>query len=486
MTEVSCFPNMKRLPQVFLLAVGLLLAGLTVLRITQSWPNDSHLDHVSGAWVALASDVRAGVFYRAPFGPEGYGGTRFFPLFFCLHALGIVLGGSWRLSGYVLSAASMLALLAGVYCLLRRLGVERWLSVAGLITVLAGSSVQDAFLTIREDGLAAGLNLWGVVLCSGEVSRRRIYFAALLFALAFATKETSVFGAGAVILSWLLSTKIKDALHLLAATAIGYVAVVLAIYAASAGRAFEVLRLTLATGSGLMPLLNSPVTMVEAMNGYRAEMILLALGLTALLLGRRLFPGLLFLCTLAVTLVIFSSEGTAGNHLIDLLVASVVIFIVWISQFRDVGLCLLASASLVAGLGIVVQHRYDDKVAVHTQLQEIARAVGTSDKPILSDNPLVPLSAGQRPYVLDAFMFRVLEERLPNFGDPMWQMLKQRRFSAVVLVDNPDSDEGKDTYDNYHFGNDFMEVMRQNYEAAGSAGTEYIFLPKKSPQATPP
>jgi hypothetical protein len=478
--------SMKKLPQAMVIAVSLMLIGLTVLRVSQSWPNDSHLDHVSGAWVALATDVHGGVFYRAPYGPEGYGGTRFFPLFFVLHALGIFLSGSWRFSGYILSAISLLALITGVYFLLRKLGIDRWLSLAGCAAVLAGSSVQDAFLTIREDGLAAALNVWGLTLCVGDTSRKKLYAAAVLFSLAFATKETSVFGAGAVVLSLLLGKKFKDAMHLGLATTAGYVVVLSTMYAASAGRAFEGLRLTLATGSGLKPLLNSPITMVEAMNGYRAEMMLFALALTALLIGRQRLTSLLFLCTLAVTLVIFSSEGTAGNHLIDLLVASVVIFTVWISQYQEIGVCLLASASLVAWLGLMVQHRYDDLVPVHTQLEEIVKACGNSGKPILSDNPLVPLTAGQHPYVLDAFMFRVLEEREANFGDPMWKMLRERRFGAVVLVDNPDTEEGKVTYDNFHFGDDFMEVMRQNYEPAGSAGTEYIFLPKKPAQATSP
>jgi hypothetical protein len=477
---------MKKLPQGLLIAVGLMLIGLTILRISQSWPNDSHLDHVSGAWVTLATDLRSGVFYRAPYGPEGYGGTRFFPLFFVLHALGIFLSGSWRFSGYVLSASSLIALVAGVYFLLRKLRVDRWLAMAGCAAVLAGSSVQDAFLTIREDGLAAALNVWGLTLCVGDTSRRKLYVAAFLFSLALATKETSIFGAGAVFLSLLLNKKFKDALHLGVATAVGYSAVIFTMYAASAGRAFQAMRLMLAPGSGLKPLLNSPITMLEAMNGYREEMILLALALTALVIGRQRLTSLLLLCTLAVTLVIFSSEGTAGNHLIDLLVTSVVIFTVWISQYQEIGVCLLASASLVAWLGLMVQHRYDDLVPVHAQLQEIVSACRNSGKPILSDNPLVPLTAGQHPYVLDAFMFRVLEEREANFGDPMWKMLKERRFGAVVFVDNPDNEEGKDTYDNFHFGDDFMEVMRQNYEPAGSAGAEYIFLPKKAPQATSP
>jgi hypothetical protein len=383
-----------------------------------------------------------------------------------------------------LSATSVVLLLVGVYYLLRRMAVERWLSAAGCAVVLAGSSVQDALLTIREDSLAAALNVWGVALCTGQPSPRRLYSAASFFTLAFATKETSVFGASAVFLALLLNRKFTDAWRFLAATTAGYLSVVVIIYIASSGRAFEGLRYTLATGSGIRSLINSPVTIVEAMNGYRAEMILLALALAAFVMirSRLNLPSLLFLCTFAVTLVIFSSEGTAGNHLIDLLVASMVMFVAWISEFpvADFGIAVLTMASLVAWLGVVVQHRYDDLVPVHHQLQAVVSAVGDTDKHILSDNPLVPLTAGQRPFVLDAFMFRVLQERVPHFGEPMWQMLRERRFAAVVLVDDPDSDEGKDTYSNYHFGDDFMELMRQNYELAGSAGTEYIFLPRKA------
>ncbi len=327
-----------------------------------------------------------------------------------------------------------------VYCLLRKSGVDRWLAVAGCAAVLAGSSVQDAFLTIREDGLAAALNVWGVALCAGEYSRRRLYISAVLFALAFATKETSVFGAAGLILALLVSRKVGDGVRLGIATAIGYAAVIVTMYAASGGRAFEGLRLTLATGSGFYSLLNSPITMAEAMNGYREEMILLALALTAFALTRaRLrLPGLWFLCTLAVTLVIFSSEGTAGNHLIDLLVASVAVFTVWISDLSspDLGMSLLASAALVAWLGLMVQHRYDDLVPVHSQLREIVRATGNSGRPILSDNPLVPLEAGQRPYVLDAFMFRVLQERVPNFGDRCGRCLSSavsQRWSWLII-----------------------------------------------------
>ena len=477
---------MNRLLRLFLIAVGVLLVGLTVVRVFQSWPNDAHLDHVSGAWIALATDLRHGIFYRASFGPDGYGGTRFFPLFFTLHALGIRLLGSWRVPGYALSAGGVVLLLAGVFYLLRQMGIDRWLAAAGCMVVLAGSSVQDSLLTIREDGMAAMFSVFGVALCAGpQVSRRRIWLAALSFTYAFATKETSVFGATAIFLWFLVSKRFRLATEFGVATAAGYLIVVATMYFGSHARAFESMRLTLATGTDFTSLLRSPVTMVEAMNSYRAEMVMLILGGAALLITslRKVLrlQSLLFICTLAVTLIIFSSEGTAGNHLIDLLVASVAMFAVLAAEFPspEIGLSLLAMTALVAWLGVMVQHGYDDAGPVRSQLQAIVEKIGSTDKPILADNPLVPIAAGQRPYVLDAFMFRVLQEQVPHFGDPMWQALKEQRFAAVVLVDNPDSDEGKDTYSNYHFGDDFMELMRQNYQPAGSVGTQYLFLPRE-------
>ncbi len=135
---------MSKLPRLALAIAGVLLLVLTALRAAQSWSNDAHLDHVSGAWVALAVDLKNGVFYRAPFGPHGYGGTRFFPLFFCLHAAAMKLFGEWRVTGYTLSAVSSVLLLAGVHVLLRRLDANGWLAAGGCVAVLAGYSAQGA------------------------------------------------------------------------------------------------------------------------------------------------------------------------------------------------------------------------------------------------------------------------------------------------------------------------------------------------------
>jgi hypothetical protein len=258
---------MKKPPRLVLAIAGVLLLVLTIARVLASWANDSHLEHVSGVWIALAVDLDHAVFYRPPFGPYGYGGTRFFPLYFSLHAAGIRIFGGWRATGYFLSTLSVLLLLAGIFYLLRRLGADRWLATGGVLVTLAASSVQDSLLTIREDGMAAMFNVWGVALCTGdEPPAGRIYAGAGLFVLAFATKETSVFGAAAVFLWLLLSKKFGTACRLLLATAAGYLLVLTIIYFESHGRVLANLRLTLATGTSFRSLLQSPLTMVQTMN----------------------------------------------------------------------------------------------------------------------------------------------------------------------------------------------------------------------------
>src|SRR5829696_6198507 len=98
-----------------LLLATMLVVGVTVLRVWVVWRHHSHLTFVSGVWISLATDLRDGVFYRALVGPDGYGGTRFFPLHVVLHAALMKLGAAPLSSGYVLSAAAAAALMIGVY-----------------------------------------------------------------------------------------------------------------------------------------------------------------------------------------------------------------------------------------------------------------------------------------------------------------------------------------------------------------------------------
>jgi hypothetical protein len=466
---------------------GVLLLGLTVLRAVECWSTDSHLEHVAGVWVAQAIDLTRGVFYRAPYGSFGYGGTRYFPLFFSLHGAAIRVFGDWRSTGYALSAISVVLLLVAVYYLSRRIGAGTWLAVAACLAALAGTSVQEALLTIREDAMAAMLNMWGVAICAGEyLGQRRVHYAAALFTLAFAVKETTVFGAAAMFLYLLLNERRRSALCLLAFTAGGYVLVMAGIYLGSGGRAFEVFRLTAAPGITLRSILFSPSSVVDAMNGYPGETILLALG-TATLLGTgarnmRRIPTLLFLCTLVVTVFIFSSDGIAGNHLIDLQIASAALVVDWALQAGapDFAIGASAAACLIVWLGLMPNYGFTDTVPVRAQLKDVINVIGRTDQTILSENPLVPIIAGQQPYLTDPFNFRVMVEKRPSLGEPMWQMLHERRFAAVVLMHDPNSDDFRDFYARTSLGQAFMERLQQDYELAGTPGRQYLYLPRAS------
>ena len=478
---------MRSAPRVALGFAGVLLLGLTILRAVECWSNDSHLEHVAGIWVAEATDLTKGVFYRAPYGPYGYGGPRYFPLFFSIHAAAIKLFGEWRPTGYALSAVSVVLLLVAVYYLLRHMGAARWLALAACLQVLAGSSIQGALLTIREDAMAAMLNMWGVVLCAGpNLGRRRLDFAAGFFTLAFAVKETTIFGAAAAFLYLFLNQQRRSAFRLLAFTAGGYALVLAGIVLGSGGRALEVFRLTAAAGVGWRTIVASPSNMVAEMDGALGETILLALGTTALLTtgvrSMRRFPPLLFLCTLVVTLAIFSSDGTAGNHLIDLHVASVVLVVDWALQVgaQDFAISAFATACLIVWLGLMVNHASDDTAPVRARLEDAVQAIGRRDQPILAENPLLPIIAGQQPYLIDPFGFRLMVEKRPSLAEPMWQMLHQRRFAAVVLMHDPNGNEWRVFYSGTHFGRGFIDRMQQDYELAGTPGGQYLYLPRES------
>jgi hypothetical protein len=373
-----------------------------------------------------------------------------------------------------------------VYYLSRRIGAARWLAVAACLAVLAGTSVQEALLTIREDAMAAMLNIWGVAICAGEyLGHRRLYYAAALFTLAFAVKETAIFGTTAVFLYLLLNERRWSAVRLVALTAGGYGLVLAGIYLGSKGRAFEVFRLTATAGITPRSILVSPSSMIDAMNGYLGETVLLALAMAALLAtgarNMRRIPPLLFLCTLVVTLFIFSSEGIDGNHLIDLQVASAVLLVDWALRAGAPDFVTAASAAvcLIAWLGLMVRYRSTDTIPVRAQLDDVIHVIGRTDQTILSENPLVPIIVGQQPYLIDPFNFRIMLEKRPSLGEPMWKMLHERRFAAVVLMHNPNSDEGRDFYAEIHLGQSFLQRLQQDYELSGTLRGQYLYLPRR-------
>lgn len=464
---------------------------LTVIRIHHCWANGAYLDHVSGIWIALANDLCHGVFYRPLSGPLGYGGTRYFPLVFVLQAGLMKLGGNPVVVGYLLSLSATLALMAGIYVLLRRFGVGRLLAFCSSVFVLCSESAQLALLSIRGDVLPAALVVWGIVACCGPtIGLRQLIVVAILFTLAFSAKITAAYGLGVAFLFFLLSGRRRQAWTLAALCAGGFAMVIAGMLIASHGRAFGVLKACMLGGEGVPSMLRTPQRLalysgVQDLGGF--PFLLLAAAAFLAWPGRlwREIPPLFFLLAGLTLLVIFGSPGVIYNHLIDLQAAAVVLLAVWISRSDQAHaspwLAFLAIAALVsifpAGRNL---HSGDDTVPRRSDFQAALQIAKNNRLPILAENPLIPILTGQTPYVLDPFMFRVLSQRNPQFADALWKKLQQKEFSEVVLENDPSSKSGRHWYRKLHFGDGFSQKVLDNYTLFRAMKGEYIFLPRKN------
>jgi hypothetical protein len=427
---------------------------LTVIRIHHCWANGAYLGHASGVWIALANDLCHGVFYRPLSGPLGYGGTRYFPLVFVLQAGLMKLGCDPIVAGHLLSLAATLTLLTGIYVLLRRLGVDQLLAFCSSVFVLCSESAQLALLSIRGDVLPAALVMWGLVACCGPtIGPRQLMVAAVLFTLAFSAKITAAYALGVAFLFFLLSGRRRQAWTLAGLCAAGFAIVIAGMLIASHGRAFEVLKACILGGEGMSSMLRTPQRLalysgVQDLGGF--PFLMLAAAALLAWPGRfwREMPPLFFLLAAVTILIIFGSPGIIYNHLIDLQSTAVVLLAVWISRSDQTHaspwLAFLAIAALLsifpAGRNF---HSGDDTLSRRSEFQTALQIAKNNHKPILAENPLIPILAGQTPYVLDPFMFRVLSQRNPHFADPLWRKLRQKEFSEVVLEDDPSSKSGR-------------------------------------------
>ena len=119
-------------------------------------------DSAAGVFLALGHDTAGGHLYRPLISEMGYGGTRYFPLFFALIAGFLRAGAGILTAGWLASAVSAAVLMAGMYRLVRRLDGAKWMAVLFAAASVAPYFVQQTLVEIRADVLAAALNVWGL------------------------------------------------------------------------------------------------------------------------------------------------------------------------------------------------------------------------------------------------------------------------------------------------------------------------------------
>jgi hypothetical protein len=439
------------------------------------------VNHVSGAWAALALDFAHGELYRPVISDIGYGGTRYFPLQFVLHGLLIRLGLSPLVAGHALSIAALAALICGAYALLRCLRVSAAFAGPGAILLLANPPVQGALLTIRGDLLACALNVCGLALGMSDERRRLRWVAPILFSLAILTKQTAIYGVVAMAVALAVRGDRKRALGL-AAAVISLVAIgVAATQLASGGTFLALMRACSSGGATLKSIALAPIHMFNF--AFPADLALVVLGLAGVIAVDRSalleLPGLYLIATACITTVLFGSPGVDENHFLDLDVAVVLFLVPAAAKGRLKGAfapLALALAALQFCGSVALTRVVPQRPVVSQVLEE----VGTSGGPLLAENPWLAILAGERPYLLDAFTFKLIADRDPRVREDLLRKLDARFFRAVVLKNDLfDSFVYKDWYREVHFGPGFSERLLDNYELVAQHSDQfYVYRPR--------
>jgi len=475
----------KRLVGALLICSVSALVLILSLRIYSSWKYADDLEQTSGIWVAMASDFSHGTFYRPLYSQAlGYGGTRYFPLHFVLLGELMHFGNSvavWHL----LDLTILFLLLAGVYAFLRRYQTPRIYAAALAMLVPAAKSGQLPAVTIRTDALPLMFGIWGMVVClSPQFGWLEVISAAILFSLGFASKETSSYVVVAVCLPFLMAGRRRDAFRVLWTSLLGFSLVLAAMFVASGGGVFTMMKHVALEGASPLSLLAAPLALLAWIRDPGSVAFFVLAAASLLILPRsRLFelPAVFFVVASAAVGVVLVTPGTIWNHLIDVQVAAVCLFGTWLFREDDqkvyqYGRALLAMAACIAvfpaGLDLR-RERAEERVNKYAEAMRILRTI---DKPILAEDATIPVLAGQRPYIIDAMNIAVVSHDNPSFAEPLQEMLNKQAFGAVVLQLDQHSPAGQIWYDSWAFGPWFIPTLNKNYEfRVASRGLFYYF-----------
>jgi hypothetical protein len=457
------------------------------------WPGSLPQDNASGVWTALAQDLARGILYRPTADAFGFGGTRYMPLFFALHAGLIRLSVDPVTAGMALSLASAVLFDLAVLAVLRELGVEWSLAIPLSILTHATVAFQLLTLQVKGDFLAAALNMWGIGLglrYARRPSAPVFAVCVLAFLGAFLTKFTTVGGAVAVC-GWLYWCGRRRAALALAGT-LGVLAVgsLTAIQWASEGRAFASFAAAAAGGMHTAYALGAPLWFLRSAAQDPVSLIVLAgasvYAVARLREGGPGFAAAYFVLAAGFTLLIFTSPGTDTNHFLDVLGASALLLGDQLTrQPRRARLAVavpavlagLTAATWIPGMISVRSVIEQDGWPRRREVSDIAARLGPAAHDLLSENPILPVMLGQRPRVLDPFNLRLLAREHPEVAREFRRRMDANSFGAVVLSDYTGADalhtpaalrtcmasDGARCYGDVVFPPGFLALLERNY-----------------------
>ena len=454
------------------------LAVLTVIpyRIAEA----GYLNHVSGSWGALADDFAHGVLYRPLLSDLGYGGTRNFPLQFVLQGTLAALGLPLRAAGYLISLASALTIVAGGATAFRRRGASRWVAWSlGLVAIASRTAFMGA-AGIRGDLLPVALGVLGLVLVPSTDDEAPVA-ASIFLGLSVIAKPTLFWAPGGAFIALVVARRWRSVVLLSLMVAAVTVTGLVGSQLASHGSMLASFR-ACASGGGF-----SISTLLGAMSYFRPGDLAWAFGGLGLTLarGRKGLSDPLgaagFVC-LPVTLFIFTSRGAHVNHLVDITTIGALAVgaaLVEASVGKITNYVLVVATLLGTSEAVLLGNVYTK----YGELERAAAALPAGSDPVLSEQPWIPLLAGERAFALDAYNLLQLRHSMPAVDRDFLGRMDHCGFRAVVLMGKPD--QAPEWYDQVQFGSGFRERLQANYVFEGIVGAHAFYLPHCASSPTP-
>ncbi len=457
------------------------------------------------------------MFVRDLIGPLGYGGTRYFPLFFILIGSFIAVGIPPLVAGGLASGVAGGLLATGLARVARALDAPRQVMWIAAAAALAPYFVQQTLFEVRADVLAAALNLWGLsavipLFRAQPAVRRRVWPAVAWFTLALATKITSLAVPGCVAVALVLAGRVRSGFRFVIGVAAGSAAFFALVEAASSGRALASWRACMFADS------NGGQTLRRLLDG---EFIALAryshlltalLGLACLALAAGLFfesrtreprgvagepgglggralwlPVTLFAGVSASTALTLSSPGTVpSNQMVEWLGVTVVAVIWMAAARRELRMVLSTLLALVvvwmsAQDAVRVSQLWQTRATRTTTAarQQIVDRVAQAPGPVLAESALWPVLAGRPPFLLDPFALRVIMMSRPDIAKDLEARIDARGFPLVIFQVDPTSTKGRGYYENVNFGWPITARILSHYRFESQPASDvWVYVPK--------
>jgi hypothetical protein len=468
--------------------VLLSLAFITVVHVDDRFG----VDQASGARVALARYFDRGVLYPELYDGRHYGGTRFMPLPLIAHGSVAKFTGEYLTSGKLVAYVFALLLGAVLIWLLRRTG-SSWPIAIALATVVFTTRVGlDAVIDVRGDVPSTVLQLLAVGVVANSRRPSATVWGALLSALAFLAKTSAIWAPIAIGL-WLLAHDRRNLLRFVLFYGAS-VATLLAIFGLlSGGRLFE--NVFGLGGSGISSprrLLTSPYKSFRLLISHAAPVLPLAV-LMAWIFWRRVVAGRisLYMMSLAAALIVawlvLSDIGTGWNQLLDPLVLGALVVGEEVGE-RDAGRSRSILPGLVA-LGAISANLLGAALTYRPPVQGTVTGAATLSRSplegvaepgtrLLSEDPYLPVSLGQTPVVLDAFMLLRIGRDDPRALDDLAERVRDREFDLVALVE-PLEPVNREWWTEVDFGATVMQAMADSYGFDRKLQGYYLYRPKE-------